>query len=253
MDKRYFKEYYKLERKHWWFRIREEIIIQTIVTYIKPAPGIKILNVGCATGRSSEYLSQFGEVTSMEYDVDCCRFLTDELHMQVIQGSATELPFENEHFDFICAFDVIEHIDDHMLAVQEICRVAKPGGFVFITVPAFMDLWNKHDIINHHFRRYRLPELMALFSRQGGGSIIYKSYFNSILFPAIWIFRKISSVVFAGSKREELRSDFNDPDQHKISNSFFSGIFMIEKWLLRHFTFPFGVSAMLLWKKNKSG
>ena len=252
MDKNYYKEYYLLERKHWWFRVREQIILQTFKKFEKQHNSLKILNVGCATGRSSEYLAHFGEVTSVEYDKDCCQFLTEELHLPVVNASATDLPFEQGSFDWVCAFDVIEHIEDHQKAVQELCRLAKPGGHVFVTVPAFMDLWSKHDVINHHFRRYRLPELKALFSGDQPGQIIYKTYFNSILFLPIWLFRKISNIIYSDKNEKTLHSDFDDPEKNKIRGAIFYTIFYFEKILLNFITFPFGVSAMLIWKKNKT-
>ena len=92
MDKNYYKDYYKLERKHWWFVAREKIIIDTFERFSDKKTGLKILNVGCATGRSTEYLSQYGDVTSVEYNEDCCIFLREELKMPVLNASATDLP-----------------------------------------------------------------------------------------------------------------------------------------------------------------
>ena len=78
MQHDYYKEYYELERNHWWFVAREEILsnyIQQLINQEKrPSVDLKILNVGCGPGRSSQYLSKFGKVTSIEYDKFCCEF-----------------------------------------------------------------------------------------------------------------------------------------------------------------------------------
>ena len=129
-------------------------------------------------------------------------------------------------------------------------RVVKPGGYIFLTVPAFMDLWSKHDLINHHFRRYKMDELKSLFTPQLNGNIIFKTYFNSILFPLIWIFRKISRLITKDLEYDSLDSDFDDPDKNKLKGFIFYYIFYFEKFLLRKVTFPFGVSAMIIWKKT---
>lgn len=249
MEKNYYIEYYSLERKHWWFKAREEIIINTIRNRIAPAEPLKILNVGCATGRSTEYLSQFGTVTSVEYDKDCCDFLLEQTGIQAINASATELPFADNTFDLVCAFDVIEHIEDHQQAVRELCRVAKNGHHVFVTVPAFMDLWSKHDVINHHYRRYRMNELLLLFKNIKVGKIIYHSYFNSIFFPLIWLIRKLSNLF--RKDNQAATSDFNDPDAHPLSNTILYTIFKLELLLLNYMRLPFGVSAMLIWNKKE--
>ena len=248
MDKEYYKDYYSLERKHWWFRAREAIIINTIHREIRPTRKLNILNVGCATGRSTEYLSAFGDVTTVEYDKDCCEFLLSEIGIKAINASATELPFNSNTFDLVCAFDVIEHIEDHQLAVNELCRVVKNEQFVFVTVPTYMSLWSKHDVINHHFRRYKMNELKSLFINNKDGVITYNTYFNTIFFPLIWIARKLSNLIFRNKK--EATSDFNNSDENKISDKIFYSIFILEKRLLNHIRFPFGVSAMLIWKKN---
>lgn len=52
--------------------------------------------------------------------------------------SAIEFP--NQFFDYLIAFDVIEHVLDHLRAFSEIARVLKPGGQAFLTVPIFYAL-----------------------------------------------------------------------------------------------------------------
>jgi len=80
--------------------------------------------------------------------------------------------------------NVIEHVDDDKTSVNEMYRVCKSNGNVFITVPAFMSLWSEHDEVNQHKRRYRLNEVKTLF-KDRAGKILFSSYFNSILFIPI--------------------------------------------------------------------
>ena len=59
MDQKFYQEYYKLEREGWWFKARLSILenyCQDIITN----PDMKILNVGAATGATSEMLSKYG-------------------------------------------------------------------------------------------------------------------------------------------------------------------------------------------------
>ena len=138
MQHDYYKEYYDLERQHWWFVAREKIISnylkKLISAKILKHQDLKILNVGCGPGRSSQYLSSFGEVTSIEYDKDCCEFASERTGLQIINGSITELPFQDKMFDLVCAFDVIEHVEDDQLAISEMKRVAKKDGVIFISI-----------------------------------------------------------------------------------------------------------------------
>lgn len=253
MQQDYYKEYYNYERQHWWFVAREKLIIQAIKSHVltpKNKVSLRILNIGCSTGRSSEYLAQFGEVTSLEYDQECCEFTTQKTGLQIINGSITELPFEDKSFDLVCAFDVVEHVEDHEKAVQEMKRVADRNGILFITVPAFMSLWSHHDEVNYHFRRYKIKQVHNLFSSKNDGKKIYSTYFNFLLFIPILLFRKASNIFKFGDKRKGAGSDFES-----YNNSFLNKILFIimhfERFFIKNkITLPFGVSLLYLWKKN---
>lgn len=251
MEKLYYKEYYKNERNHWWFKARMRILAEVLETKIplQPNKGTQILNTGAATGATSVMLKEYGHVLSLEYDKDCSEFLSEVLNEEVVNASLTELPMENEQFDLICAFDVIEHIEDHNVVLQEIHRTLLPDGHVYITVPAFMLMWSKHDDINHHCRRYRMPELVRLLENNGF-EVTYRSYFNFWLFLPILLARMVSNL-FAKTKGDDVNtgSDFETFQDSSI-NTLFYHIFKSEKALLKgKFSFPFGVSAMIIGKK----
>jgi 16S rRNA A1518/A1519 N6-dimethyltransferase RsmA/KsgA/DIM1 with predicted DNA glycosylase/AP lyase activity len=76
MEKGYYTYYFNLEREHWWFQARNKIIFSQIeqIYQVKKSP-LNILNVGVATGATSQLLSKFGKVTSVEYDQDCIDFV----------------------------------------------------------------------------------------------------------------------------------------------------------------------------------
>ncbi|MDP1728153.1 MAG: class I SAM-dependent methyltransferase [Bacteroidota bacterium] len=247
MDKNYYLEYYDLERNNWWFKARQEIIRSQIIKLTEGKTNISILNIGVATGASSIMLAEFGKVKSIEFDAECFEFVKEKLDIDIEQGSILELQFEPNSFDLVCAFDVIEHVENDQLAAIEMMRVCKPGGFVFVTVPAFMSLYGKHDIVNHHFRRYKSDGLKMLFSEQG--SIVYDTYFNSVLFIPIFLVRIINKLIPGILKSKGSGSDFG-MIQSKFLDRLFYKIFMFENGLLKKATrFPFGVSAMLIWKK----
>lgn len=255
MQQDYYKEYYDYERAHWWFVAREKIIIASIKNHIIPkintTASLKILNIGCSTGRSSEYLSQFGQVTSLEYDKECCEFTRKKTGLEIINGSITELPFEDNTFDLVCAFDVIEHVEDHELGIEEMKRVSSQNGILFITVPAFMSLWSHHDEVNYHFRRYKKEEIIALFNKTNKGQEVFVSYFNSILFVPIWIFRKLSNLLNFGTKREGAGSDFESFNNGFLNKVLFNIMHFERHFIKRRISFPAGVSLLYIWQLKK--
>jgi SAM-dependent methyltransferase len=255
MQHDYYKEYYDLERQHWWFVAREKIISNYIQKLIDEKQleknNLKILNVGCGPGRSSQYLSEFGSVVSIEYDKYCCEFAAEKTGLEIIHGSITELPFEDQSFDLVCAFDVIEHVEDDQLAVTEMKRVAKNEGVLFITIPAFMGLWSHHDVINHHFRRYRLPQIEQLFNNRKDGNKIFASYFNFFLFPPIYFVRRMSNLLGSGKNRSGSGSDFEAFKPGIMNNLLFKVMHFESKIINKNIKLPFGVSILYTWKKTK--
>ena len=122
MNRDYYNEYFEIERSHWWFKVRERIIKERLVSLVGSSQHFKLLNIGAATGRSSEMLS------ALEFDIECCEFTKSKLGIDMIHGTITDLPFASNYFDAVCAFDVIEHVKDHYLAVKEMKRVCKMVG-----------------------------------------------------------------------------------------------------------------------------
>ena len=260
MDPEYYQEYFHNERSHWWFRAREAILCAQVERLVArgrlPAPA-RILNIGAATGRSSEWLGQFGAVTSLEYDLDCCRMTRDKTGLEVIHGSILDLPCDDVVFDLVCAFDVIEHVEDHETAVAEMRRVTRPDGVIFVTVPAYRWLWSEHDDINHHCRRYSRRQLVSLFRSL---PLCFVSGFNSLLLPPIALhrlLRKAAGILPVKRHRrrfdESLRSDFSRSRSSRWS-PLLERIFRSERcWLDRGWPLPFGVSLMLVARNETAG
>jgi len=249
MDSAYYREYYDLERQHWWFRVRAKIIAERLEAQLGERRGLKILNIGAATGRSTELLSAYGKVTSIEYDADCCAYTNERLGLGILNASILDLPFEAEQFDLVCAFDVIEHVEEDGQAVVEMKRVCKTDGILYITVPAFMSLWSHHDVVNQHFRRYTMPQIVQLFD-PAKEKVLCKTYFNFFLYFPILAFRLLSRLIPERWIRKEAGSDFTVVDQDSWVNRIFYFIFDLERKLLRIIKFPIGVSILFMMKKN---
>jgi SAM-dependent methyltransferase len=251
MNPDYYREYFHNEREHWWFRARESILRAQVERLIRNGTlpeRPRILNIGAATGRTSEWLGELGEVISLEYDADCCRLTREATGLDITEGSILELPWEEASFDLCCAFDVIEHVEDDRRAVSEMLRVTRPGGCAFVTVPAGPGLWGEHDDINHHFRRYRMGELKALFE---GASILQAGGFNTLLYPPIALHRGLRRMAgrFKPRGNQPLRSDFSR-SRSTILGRLLEGVFRSERlWLDRGLLPPFGVSAMVVARK----
>jgi SAM-dependent methyltransferase len=82
-------------------------------------------------------------------------------------GQITELPYADGLFDFVAAFDVIEHVEDGRRAFSELCRVLGPDGCLAFSVPLHPAHWTIFDDYVGHARRYLPAELLELISANG--------------------------------------------------------------------------------------
>ncbi|MFP5257257.1 MAG: class I SAM-dependent methyltransferase [Acidimicrobiia bacterium] len=81
-------------------------------------------------------------------------------------ADVTELP-SDEQFDVVCAFEVIEHLEDHVQLVTQWCRHLAPGGRLLLSVPAHQHRFAAYDTVAGHLRRYSRAELAAVAEAAG--------------------------------------------------------------------------------------
>jgi 2-polyprenyl-3-methyl-5-hydroxy-6-metoxy-1,4-benzoquinol methylase len=70
-------------------------------------------------------------------------------------------------FDVICCMEVLEHLPDDMQALSHIVGAMKPGGQLFISVPAWQSKWGPQDVTAGHVRRYEPDVLVERIERAG--------------------------------------------------------------------------------------
>jgi len=174
-----YKLIYQTEQKNWWYRVRR-IIIRQLINKYKLCPQPKILDVGCGTGLLLKELEKVGKVYGIDSSLIAVNFCKTREVSNVKQGDVTNIPFNDCTFDIVLALDILEHVEDDYLALQEIKRVVKKQGVIIIFVPAFKFLWGKSDKISRHYRRYAKKELINLAGKNNL-TILRFSYFNFFL------------------------------------------------------------------------
>ena len=246
MNKDFIAQYSHFENHHWWFIIRKKILLQALQKQLGGAKKLNILNVGAATGASSIWLRQFGNVVSVEYDTTFFNYLQQQ-QFACVQASIEALPFADNSFDVVCAFDVIEHVENDSKALAELYRVCNTNGIISITVPAFNQLWSMHDVANGHKRRYTKNTFITLLSTLPNYTIQYQTYFNSLLFLPIYIVRQLEKLY--RKKGSIVASDFSYYNMHPILNRLFKKIFSMELFLLKYSKLGIGVSYLAIFSK----
>lgn len=81
--------------------------------------------------------------------------------------SVTALPFADAEFDLVCAFDIVEHVDDEEATFSELDRVCAPGGALLLSVPLHPSQWTAFDDFVGHRRRYEPARLVQKLAQHG--------------------------------------------------------------------------------------
>lgn len=92
--------------------------------------GADLLEVGCGTGL---LLERFGRFARTARGVDLSPGMLAHARargLDVTEGSATELPYDDASFDVVCSFKVLAHVEQIDRAIAEMFRVTRPGGIV---------------------------------------------------------------------------------------------------------------------------
>jgi 2-polyprenyl-3-methyl-5-hydroxy-6-metoxy-1,4-benzoquinol methylase len=196
-----------------------------------------ILEIGAGRGRMTTMLSGFGSVKAIEPYPDAASYLQNNLRIETYNGTLES--FEStEQFDLVTCFDALEHIADDEKALSKMETLVKDRGFLILTVPAYMFLWNRHDEVNHHYRRYGRKGLLKKLPRS---LVIRKaSYFNTLLFPMA----VLDKLVLARNRKSR------SLDPNKAVNAMLYRVFSVERSILRFTSFPFGVSILLIAQKR---
>ena len=195
MEAEYAAAYPELYARHWWWRVREDILVSNISTLLsKPVDERRILDVGCGAGLFFDVLQQFGHVEGIESDPESVR-RSGRWRSRITKGELDETFRPDKPFDLVLLLDVLEHVPHPDQLVRRAADTLRPGGHVLVTVPAFRWLWTNHDDLNHHLRRYTAGQLRGLLTEAGLENVSTSYVFQSLVVPklAVTLIERIRS------------------------------------------------------------
>jgi ubiquinone/menaquinone biosynthesis C-methylase UbiE len=125
-----------------------------------------------------------------------------------IKGVGEELPFADQTFDFVSSYQTLEHVQDVRRCLQEMLRVLRPGGAMFLRSPDYRSIFEGH---------YRLPwlplfprSLARLYLRALSRPEIGLSTLNYITTPSIKRMLRNEKVKIIDLDRQNTRYTFRE-------------------------------------------
>ncbi len=167
-------------------------------------PGYKILDIGCGSGRHVCEASRFNQVVSIGADIDpqevaqARKRLTWHQEVGECRGvwetcvtDITHLPFQADSFDLVICSEILEHVHDQGIAVNEIIRVLKPNKNLVVSVPRYLPeriCWalskEYHTTESGHIRIYKKRALLGIL--EGAGVQRWKHHYAHGLHTPYW-------------------------------------------------------------------
>jgi SAM-dependent methyltransferase len=149
-----------------------------LVQRMLPADVTDVLEVGCGQGAAGARLAQRYRYLGVEPDRESWEVARRRI-AAVGRGEVRNVTVDalgDERFDLVCAFEVLEHIEDDAAAVKEWASRLRAGGWLLLSVPAYQRRSGPAAELVGHFRRYDPDALVTLLGSCGFGEVEVRHY-----------------------------------------------------------------------------
>lgn len=168
---------FAVEDGSFWFKHRNDCIT-AVVNRFPPSASQPIFDIGGGNGFVSMGLQRAGfEVVLLEPGRSGAENAKKRGLPHVICATTDTAKIRPGTLGAVGLFDVVEHMQDEAAFLGSIRTLMKPGGRVYVTVPAYPFLWSAEDDAAGHFRRYLATDIRHVLEAAG-----FKLEFSSYIF-----------------------------------------------------------------------
>ncbi len=203
------KDHYNKKKGSW--AIRDE----KFFNYIKENFNLdaQILDIGCANGYFADKLLRNGYRSIDLVDIDDYLTFPEAINLnrlKLLDLNFEKLPYPENYFDLVCAFQVLEHLENPFYFMRECKRVLKPGGTLLLAIPNIFTLKSRlkffffGNLVSYNFKN----DHISLFTRD----VFKKCFLNDFEMEKTKFFSPLS----------KLSGRLNIPTPKELAKEFFS-------------------------------
>jgi SAM-dependent methyltransferase len=239
--------------QHFIDKASRDYAISELSKHIDCAIPSTILEVGCSSGFMLQRMQiTFPNATIIGSDVvnvPLQKLANTLPGVPLLRFDLTQCPLPSNSVDGIVMLNVLEHIEDDALALQQVFRILKPKGVLIIEVPAGPHLYDAYDKVLKHYRRYDLANLRNLVMQQGF-KIQKKSHLGFLLYPGFWLTKQRNKRLLTESavvQRQQVEKVIRQTGQSKFLHALMQSELYLGKWI----SYPFGIRCLLSCTKEE--
>ncbi len=146
-----------------------------LIDQVRPYLGRRLLEVGCGWGNVLRLIEgSVQEIVAIDVDEESIDRVWQRFGghpaFRALKGDICDVETVEAvrtGFDTVLSVNVLEHIEDDLLALSHMKRVLVPGGYLIAIAPAHTFLYNRMDRSIGHHRRYTKTDLSTKLERIG--------------------------------------------------------------------------------------
>jgi ubiquinone/menaquinone biosynthesis C-methylase UbiE len=139
MVQKYHKDGTRFEKGFYLKRKMEINILKKMIDLCKPNSNKKIADIGCGEGFLLKKILTGEKIVGIEISITALKrakkILKTRNDINLIQGDAQKLPIPNDYFDIILCSEMLEHVPDTRIVLNEFNRILNKSGILVVCIP----------------------------------------------------------------------------------------------------------------------
>jgi 2-polyprenyl-3-methyl-5-hydroxy-6-metoxy-1,4-benzoquinol methylase len=258
-DEHGFNVLVQMQREHFWYQGRHRFLAKTLNAELSRSEmrdgELRAIDLGGGCGGWLEYLNNKTNIRFEELALGDSSLKALTLAGPAVGSFASRYQVDlldlkwNKRWDVIFLLDVLEHISEDEMVIEQVRNALAPGGLLFVTTPALKFFWSHNDVLAKHKRRYSCKDFAQL-AQKSGMQLMRCQYFMFLLSPLLYLSR-LRAPDLSLMTPEQLRAYIAKSHRTPAApvNALLSNVFFLEALVSERIAFPWGTSILGVLKR----